>query len=174
MKTETATTFQTVARELAAAFETATRANGETFYRLSATAADWITGDDDPYAQSVAGRAHSILDDRFPCDWVYSIARRAADWAAEFSRVDDARDSAHNFAAGCVDEYSYADLFDWVKNGRNRSLCDCAVEEYGQPGDGFDESTVSRWIAGGQCYGAERIAHSILDSIDGESRRRDA
>lgn len=174
MQTETATTFQTVARELAAAFETATRANGETFCRLSATAADWITGDDDPYALSVTGRAHSSLDDRLPCDWVYDIARRAADWAVEFPNVDDARESAHSFAAGCVGEYSYTDLFDWVKYGHNRSLCDCAVAEYGQPGDGFDESTVARWAAGGQCYGAERIAHSILDSIDGELRRRDA
>lgn len=171
MKTETATTFQAVAAELSAAFESATRANGETFHRIRHNAAEWISGDDDAYTLSVCGRAHRAVDERMPDDWIYNIARRAADWSAEFQSEDDARESVHDFAAGCVDAY-YSDLFRWAENGYNRAICDAAVAEYGQPGDGFDESTVSRWIGGGQCFAAERIAHSILDSIAGETRRR--
>lgn len=168
----TKTVFQTVAGELSAAFETAKRTSGETFYRIRETAPDWILSGDDPFTPGLLYRVHAAVDDRPPCDWVYEIASRAADWATEFETVEDARDCLRDFADGAVDVYT-ADLFRWAENGRNRDLCERAVSEYGQPGDGFDTDTVSRWISGGQFLGAEWIAAAILDAIDGESRRRD-
>ena len=168
----TKTVFQTVADELSAAFETAKRTSGETFYRIRETAPDWCSNDDGAFhCPGLMYRVHTAVDDRPPCDWVYEIASRAADWATEFETVGDARDCVSDFADGAVDIYT-ADLFHWAENGRNRDLCERAVSEYGQPGDGFDTDTVSRWISGGQFLGAEMIAGAILDAIDGESRRR--
>jgi hypothetical protein len=116
-------------------------------------------------------RVHAAVDDRPPCDWVYEIASRAADLVMEFETADDARDCLSDFADGAVDIYT-ADLFRWAENGRNRDLCERAVSEYGQPGDGFDTDTVSRWISAGQFMAAEWIAAAILDAIAGEARRR--
>lgn len=170
--TETKTGFQAVAAELSAAFETAKRTSGETFYRLRENAPEWIVCDDEQHTPGLLYRVHAAVDDRPPCDWVYEIASRAADWAAGLETVDDARECVAEFADSVVDIYT-ADLFRWAESARNRDLCDRAVSEYGQPGDGFDTETVSRWIASGQFMAAEWIAGAILDAIDGEARRRD-
>jgi hypothetical protein len=167
----TKTVFQTVADELSAAFETAKRTSRETFYRIRETAPDWILSDDEPFTPGLLYRVHTAVDDRPPCDWIYEIASRAADWATEFETVEDARECLRDFADGAVDVYTAA-LFRWAENGRNRDLCERAVSEYGQPVGGFDTDTVSRWISGGQFLGAEMIACAILDAIDRESRRR--
>jgi hypothetical protein len=167
----TKTVFQTVAAELSAAFETAARASGETFYRIRETAPDWILCDNEPFAPGLMYRVHAAVDDRSPCDWVYETASRAADWAEEFETVEAARDCVREFADGIVDIYT-EDLFRWAISGHNRELCERAVSEFGQPGDGFDTGTVSRWISGGQFMAAEWIAGAILDAIDGEARRR--
>jgi hypothetical protein len=166
----TKTVFQTVAGELAAAFETSKRTSGETFYRLHENAPEWIVCDESNYV-GLMYRVHTAVDDRPPCDWVYEIASRAADWIMEFETADDARDCLSDFADGAVDIYT-ADLFRWAENGCNRELCDRAVSELGQPGAGFDSDTVSRWIKGGQYMAAEWIAAAILDAIEGEARRR--
>jgi hypothetical protein len=167
----TKTVFQTIAAELSAAFETATRTNGENFYRIRETAPEWILCDTLPNTNSLMYRVHSAVDDRPPCDWVYEIASRAADWAEEFETVAEAQDCINDFIDGAVDIYT-ADLFHWAESGNNREICDRAVSEYGQPGDGFDTDTVSRWIAGGQSIAAGWIAQEILGAIDGEARRR--
>lgn len=167
----TKTVFQTVAGELSAAFETSTRTNGDTFYRIRETAPAWILCDDEPSTPGLMYRIHAAVDDRPPCDWIYETASRAADWSTEFETVEAARDCVHEFADSVVDIYT-GDLFHWAESDRNRELCDRAVSEFGQPGDGFDTGTVSRWISGGQFMAAEWIAGAILDAIDGETRRR--
>jgi hypothetical protein len=168
--TKTKTGFQTVAAELSAAFETAKRTGGDTFYRLRENAPEWIVCDETPYP-GLLYRVHAAVDDRPPCDWVYEIASRAADWVTEFETADDARDCLSDFADGAVDIYT-ADLFHWAENDRNRELCDRAVSEFGQPGAGFDSETVCRWIKGGQYMAAEWIAAAILAAIEGEGKRR--
>jgi hypothetical protein len=167
----TKTVFQTIAAELSAAFETATRTNGENFYRIRETAPEWILCDTLPNTNSLMYRVHEAVDGRAPCDWVYEAASRAADWAEEFETVEAARDCVAEFADGIVDIYA-ADLFRWAMNENNRELCERGVSEFGQPGDGFDTGTVSRWISGGQFMAAEWIGNAILDAIDGEARRR--
>lgn len=110
--TTATTTFQTVARELAGAFELATRADGSEFYRLAATAPAWIVRAEVGHAAHVAVDG---ADCRFPDDWIYRLAARAADWLADsgYTSADDARDDAQEFADGSPDVSIYS-LFTWA------------------------------------------------------------
>jgi hypothetical protein len=164
----TATTFQTVARELSAAFIVATRRDGgEKFYKLADGVPAWI--------KAVPRAAHESVDGpdpRMPSDWIYSLASRAADFAADHESADDCRDDIHEFADGTVDIYTNA-LFAWAADhAANRELCDAAAAEYGQPADGFDGGAVERLFKMGQYLGAERAAYAIIAAIETEADSR--
>lgn len=164
-----ATAFQTVARELAGAFETATRPNGETFHRLRDGAPAWIIRGE------IAHGAHFAVDGgdpRFPCDWVYRLMSRAADYAADHDTAESARDGIGGFADGTV-EVSIPRLFIWAADhANNRELADCwARESCGAGAGGFEAPAVAA-LQGGQYLGAERVAAYIVDAIETESRGR--
>lgn len=165
----TETIFQTVARELSAAFVVATRDNGAEFYKLADGSPDWV--------ESVPLDCHEAVDGdcpRLPCDWIYRLAARAAEWAAEHESGDDCRDNIGEFADGECDVYTGA-LYAWAAaHANNRELCDAAVAEYGQPADGFDAATVERYFRMGQYLGAERAAAAVVAAIEAEAERRGA
>jgi len=169
----TTTTFQKLARKLAGAFVVANRDNGAEFYKLADGAPAWI--------KAVPRAAHVAVDGpdpRMPSDWIYRLASRAADFAAEYADAENARDAAGEFAENVCDD-STAALYDWAgSNGYNRALCDEAAEEFGQPagsgafGTGFDSGTVDRFFRMGQAIGAERVLFCIVDAIEAEAGGR--
>lgn len=173
MKTAT-TTFQTVARELAGAFELATRADGSEFYRLAATAPAWIVQAEVGHAAHVAVDG---ADCRFPDDWIYRIAARAADWLADsgYTSADDARDDVGEFSDGAADVSIYS-LFTWAAaHANNRALADefcadsfaCGAAVAG----GFESAAVAA-IQGGQSLAAERIAFTLVEIVETEAAAR--
>jgi hypothetical protein len=169
----TETAFQIVARELGSAFVIRKRENGDTFHKLADDAPEWV--------KAIPRGAHEAVDGsdpRMPCDWIYRLCSRAADFAAEYADAENARDAAGEFAENVCDD-STAALYDWAgSNGYNRALCDEAAEEYGQPagsgafGTGFDSGTVDRFFRMGQAIGAERVLFCIVDAIETEADSR--
>jgi hypothetical protein len=150
-------TFQEIARELADAFTTDTRTNGDEFYKVRDDAPKWTQG--------VPLAAHDAVDGRLPCDWLYSIIADAAEFVAEFDDADAAREDAGSFANRCVDTYT-GDLFRWASIPQNRVLCDEAAEEFGaRDGVTLDSVAVELWIRSGQYLAAERVLFAVLDAI---------
>ena len=170
MKTETATTFQTVARELAAAFETATRANGSEFDRLRHynDCPNWIVGNGSD--GGLAALFHVAVDGddpRPPCDYLYSIARRAADWIVDsgYSTADDCRDNIGEFADGVAD-HSIPRLFYWLGDSSyNRALADEVFADSFDAGyllsRGFENGAVFV-IQAAQSLAAARVAPTAV------------
>lgn len=180
MQTETATTFQTVARELAAAFETAHRGNGSEFDRLRHDCPNWIVGNG---ADGGLPRLFHVAvdgdDPRPPCDYLYNIARRAADWIADsgYSTADDCRDNIGEFADGVAD-HSIPRLFYWLgDSGYNRALADEVFADSFDAGyllsRGF-ENGAAFVIQAAQSLAAARVAECLVSAIETESASRDA
>lgn len=175
--TTATTTFQTVARELAGAFELATRADGSEFYRLAATAPAWIVQAEVGHAAHVAVDG---ADCRFPDDWIYRLAARAADWLADsgYTSADDARYDVGEFADGAADVSVYS-LFTWAAaHANNRALAD---EFFADSFGGFDcgqalargfESGAVAALQGGQSLAAGRVAHAIVEIVETEAAAR--
>lgn len=171
----TKTVFQTVAGELSAAFETATRSNGCQFDRIRDGAAAWIVGNGSSEFSRGFHEAVDGADCRMPCDWLFSLASRAASWLAGFETVDAARDSVAEFADGCAD-YSTARLFYWLgDSGYNRALADEVFADSFDCGvalsRGFESGAVAV-IQAAQAAAAERIAHYMIDAAETEAARR--
>lgn len=174
---ETATdTFRTVAAELAAAFETATRAtSGETFHRIRRDAAPWIAGDG---AASIMHAAHVAVDGpdcRLPCDYIYRLAARAAEFIAGHDSADAARDSIGEFADSAVD-VSIPRLFSWAADhANNRALADEFAADSFDVGaamaGGFESGAVAA-LQGGQYLAAERVAAAMIDAVETEAANR--
>jgi hypothetical protein len=153
--------FSDYAKELADAFISDKRTNGDTFYKLADKRPDWI---DSEFTQ----RIHSALDERFPCDWVYSSMASIADTLGGYTHhnADEAREDVFEIADGLVDVYT-SDLMGWLQNGHNRGLVEMANDEMGQPADIEDQAKQ------GQYYGLSQIAGALIDEIDramGEQR----
>ena len=171
----TKTAFQAVARELAAAFETATRTSGVEFKRIRPGALDWVK------SAELARAAHEAVDGsdpRFPCDWVYSLMARAADWLADrnFADADAARDAIGEFADGAVD-VSIPRLFSWAADhANNRALADEFFADSFDAGaamaGGFESGVVAA-LQGGQYLGAERVASAIVEAVETEAASRE-
>lgn len=169
---ETATdTFRAVAAELAAAFETATRTNGETFHRIRRDAAPWVAGDG---AASIMHSAHVAVDGpdcRLPCDFIYRLAARAAEFIAGHDSADAARDAVGEFADSAVD-VSIPRLFSWAADhANNRALADDFMAERGGGGGGFETMAVAA-LQGGQYLAAERVASAMIDAVETEAAGR--
>ena len=174
--TTTKTAFQTVARELAAAFETATRTSGVEFKRIRPGALEWVK------SSELSLAAHEAVDGpdpRFPCDWVYSLMARAAEWLADSGHetADAARDSIGEFADSAVD-IGTAELFSWAaEHGYNRALADEFFANSFDAGaamaGGFERGAVAA-LQGGQYLGAERVAAVIVEAVEAEAAKRSA
>lgn len=178
MQTETATTFQTVARELAAAFETAHRGNGTEFDRLRHDCPAWIDGDGADLARSFHAAVDGA-DHRMPCDYLYSIARRAADWIADsgYRSADDCRDNIGEFADVAAD-HSISRLFSWMADSSyNRTIADEVFADSFDAGymlsRGFESGAVFV-IQAAQSLVAARVAECLVSAIETESASRDA
>lgn len=171
----TKTVFQTVAAELSAAFETATRNNGCQFERIRDGAAPWIAGDGSAEFARGFHAAVDGADHRPPCDFLYSLASRAATWLAEFETADGARDSVAEFADGCAD-YSTARLFYWLgDSGYNRALADEVFAESFDCGQSFAGGFESGAVAvaqAAQAAAAARIAEYLIETAEAEAARR--
>ena len=158
MNETTTATFQSVAGELANAFTSDKRDNGDTFYKLKDDAPDWINVHD----------LHHSVDDRFPDDWIYEKIAHLADSISEYEDADSARDAAGELADQSVDIY-YSDLSAWfASNLRNAALCEDATDEFGMPegGDMFKQMQMGQYIA------CDRLAHAIIQAIEDELENR--
>lgn len=170
----TATTFRTVAAEMSAAFVTATRTNGETFYKFKKDAPAWIA---DNSAELMRG-VHEAVDGRdcrLPDDFIYRLAALAAEFVSQFDDADDARGSVCDFADGVV-ETSIPRLFAWAADhANNRALADEFFSESFDAGarmaSGFESGVVAA-LQGGQYLAAERVAAAIIDAVENEAASR--
>lgn len=174
--TTTKTAFQTVAGELVASFERASRGDCQRFWRFKADAAPWIE------SAELARAAHEAVDGddpRFPCDWIYSLMAGAAEWLADSGHetADAAGDSIQDFADEAAD-IGTAGLFAWAAaHGHNRALADEFFADRFDAGTamagGFELGAVAA-LRGGQCLGAERVAAAIVDAVEAEAAKRSA
>lgn len=174
MKTEHATTFQKAAAELDGAFETATRSNGCHFERIREGAPSWIAAESANFSRGFH-EAVDGADPRMPCDWIYSLASRAAEWLSHFETAEAARDSVADFADGCAD-YSTARLYCWLgDSGYNRALADEVFSDSfdcGQALAGGFDCGAQAVIQAAQSLAAERVAYFVIDFVDREASRR--
>lgn len=167
-------TFQTVAAELAAAFETARRPGGEKFFRFRKDAPGWMDGLALSCHESVDGS-----DPRLPSDWIYSLMARAADYVADnlFEDASEAGRNVDGFAESCCD-FGTADLFAWAADhAYNRALADEYAEnagmDYGQKLCGGFETAAVAALRGGQYLAAERVILRMIDAIEDEAESRE-
>lgn len=180
----TRTTFQAVAAELAAAFETRRIAAGKTFDNLNHpglpernfvsirdNVPEWIRTAGNPAPCIID--AHEAVGRVIPCDWVYTRCRDAADVIAEHDDEDDARDAVAEWASNSPDVYT-ADLLAWAAVPWAQALADEAAEGL-EPGRGEAFSAaVIRWAQGGQALAADRIGAAMLAAVAAEAEARDA
>jgi hypothetical protein len=160
-------TFQAVARELAGAFVVATRANGAEFLKLGGNCPAWVA--DIPRA---AHEAVDGPDPRAPSDWIYRLASRAADFAAENESAEFCREGLHDFCESSIDVYA-SGLFSWAAdNTRNRDLCDSAAEEFGGRVAELRSSSVEQFLSAGQYLAADRVLSAIIEAIEAEAENR--
>ena len=168
----TRTTFQAVAAELAAAFETRKRSTtGEMFDTIRDDAPAWICTPGTPAGCVLA--AHDAVGREIPCDWVYNRCRDAADVIAEHDDEDDARDALADWAAASPNVYT-SRLLDWVSSPWAQALADEAAEGL-EParGEAFSAAVI-RWAQGGQALAADRIGAVLLAAVTAEAEARDA
>lgn len=136
-------------------FETAERADGESFVRLKEGAPDWLV--------TLVHEAHG---DFLPDDWRYACIKSALGFIHdnEPGELDDSHellDDSHEFADGEVDVYTSARLA-WLSSNLNRaSYCDEAVEEFGISDDG---GIIDR-IGLGQYAEASEVYYSVVTSL---------
>ena len=150
------TPYQKIARQLADAFTTSTRASGEEYHKLRDDAPEWT--------KAVPKNAHDAVDGRLPCDWLYRLAANAADWAAGFGEAEAARDAVCEFADDSTDVYTNA-LYLWAASPANRALCDRAAEEFGGGPATIDTAAVETFFRSGQYLAAELVARAVIDAI---------
>lgn len=113
-------TIQNFARELADAFETKHRDNGDSFDCLKEDAPEW--------AQDVVFACHG---DMMPNDWRYATIRSAAHDLARMDEDGDPDDLGAEFADQNVDVYN-ADRLRWLASSFDRvAYTDDAVSEFG-------------------------------------------
>lgn len=160
--TTTQNTWQTVAQEAAAAFETFQRDGSDrTQYRLRADAPEWLKN-------GFARRIHAALDDRMPNDWVYRITALACDDLTRYDSAEDSRDAVGEIADGLVDVYTSNRLHWLADHAGNVALVDEAVAELGHSDQGIIGD-----IAAGQYMGIEAIVAACITEIESEADRRE-
>lgn len=148
-------TLAPLARAFAGAFKTATRDSGETFYRLTDGAPEWM--------RDAVREAH---DGEFPNNWRYDTCARVVDDLADaLERGDDMDDVTHDLADSATDVY-HADLARWLADNPSRAAyVDDAAEEYGTGGGVFD------LIQRGQYECIRAMAETLLSAIRDAAER---
>jgi hypothetical protein len=113
-------TIQEAAAALFAAFVSAKRDNGDTFYKLADGSPEWMT--------DAVRAAHG---DMMPDDWRYRFIREVASAVSEVADDEDLDDARHEAVDAIVDVYN-ARLAAWLGSHSARlGYCDEAMEEYG-------------------------------------------
>ncbi len=149
---------QAVADELARAFETAKRDNGETFTRLKNDAPQWI---DDSLAD-----IHGT--DMFPDDWRYEKIQSLAFSLAE-TDPDEWEDFPHGTEIDSLVDIYYSDLTAYIASNVNRlHAANDAAKEYG------DESADIETRAGyAQYQEISEIAYRMIEVAESEAESRE-
>ena len=148
-------TKQQLLKEIVSSFELRTRTNGDTFCVLSGNASKWLS----------MHEIHSDLDDRLPCDWIYSTVYDVASIAAGYDEPE-----AFEIAQALSNLLSTHDLLEWaVDHGGNQSYVDEAMADYSC--DSLDKA-----LRCGYELAAAQIAASVLAQVDSafEDRKGEA
>jgi len=182
MNTATETTFRVVARELADAFESRIRSNGEQFDALRDDAPGWI------HTQTCRSApimdAHAAIGRDLPNDWAYRACRRAADVIALTDDEESAREQIAATSETIQDPW-YGDLFSWAAHPAHQSIADEAAEDdaetegprgrfTGRVDPGAFSARVIRWAQRGQALAFLRIGEALIDAVRIEAERRGA
>lgn len=140
-------TIQTLAAEMAAAFEQAERSNGDTFRKLKDDAPDWMS--------EVCRKAHDN-GEMWADDWRYVFIEQAVDALAGHADADAARDGLE------PDAYT-SQLTGWLdsRNSRVYYLGE-VMEEYGSFKDGI------QLLAVAQLREKEEVFGQVLDALQQE------
>jgi hypothetical protein len=142
----------TVATEMAAAFETRTRDNGDTFRCLKDDAPEWMTD-----------VCHAGHGDMMPDDWRYRMIEAACDAIAE--GADDSHEAADSF----VPIYN-GDRLEWLASNLTRTgYCDDAANE----GLVAADATILDRIAAGIYAEFQEAFAAVLEALEGEAETRD-
>lgn len=152
-------TLQTVAGELAEAFESAERSNGDTFYKLRDGSPEWMTD-----------AIHAAHGDMLPDDWRYKAIRAVAQAMADLDADSDLDDSAHEACDSLVDIYT-SGLTAWLASRADRyCYCDDAAEEIGvESGAGIIQR-----LQLGQFAEYREIWDSLRQALEAEAEERPA
>jgi hypothetical protein len=150
-------TPSTVAAEGAAAFETATRPDGESFTRVKDGAPEWV--------REAVRAAHG--SEFLPDDFRYAFASEAFDAIADAGEDADLDDVGAEFADN-VEVYT-SGLVDWVRSNLNRTgYVDQAAEDLG----GESLSFASRLMLG-QAVERREVFDAIRGAVERETEERE-
>jgi hypothetical protein len=150
-------TPSTVAAEGAAAFETATRPDGESFTRVKDGAPEWV--------REAVRDAHG--SEFLPDDFRYSFASEAFDAIAEAGEDADLDEVADEFADN-VEVYT-SGLLDWVGSNLNRTgYVDQAAEDLGAESVSF----ASRLMLG-QAVERREVFDATRAAVEAEAEERE-
>lgn len=144
------TTFQTLARSFAESFETATRDDGTTFYRLKDGSPGWM-----------ADAIRKSHDDELPDDWRYETCSDLAEQIAEYEDGSDACDAAYEMADTLTMVYT-SDLFKWY--GDNPSRLEYANGLKREWSAGNDD--IRDLLAAGQAFCVNGMANALIHAIE--------
>jgi hypothetical protein len=163
-----ATTFRVVLTELANAFTSAQRPNGDAFYKLKDDVPEWLRGSELMHA------IHAAVDGgspRLPDDWIYEATQAAADAMRDHGveNEDDARDASHEIADSLVDVYNSARSKWMASHLANASLVDEACAELGCA----DDASIFDRIGLGQFLAYSRILEAVITAVTDEAEYRD-
>ena len=146
-------TIQETARQLYDAFETKTRANGDSFVSLKDGSPDWM-----------ADACHTAHGDMFPDDWRY---RAIQDAAEHIANSDDPEDDRHEFADS-VDVYT-SELHKWLSsNGYRSGYVDAAHEEMG-----MERGDIDAQLMLGQYHERDEVFGLLLAALETEMEDED-
>jgi hypothetical protein len=144
----TYTTIQDAAAALFAAFVSAKRDNGDTFYKLADGSPEWMTD-----------AVHAAHGDMMPDDWRYACIRGLCSSIADSSDPEDERGE---IVDGEVDVYNAA-LVAWLGSNLWRgAYCDDAMQELGAP------SSVWDLLRQGQYQEADETFGLLVAALEGE------
>ena len=157
------TNFKTAMQELSDAFTKGQSDSGDRFYTLKDEAPAWIGERDVVY------EAHKAIDGRLPDDWIYEAVHAIACNLNVYDESDEAQEESSEICDGLVDIYT-AKLTSWLASHLgNLALCDEAVSE----GLVSEDSSIEDRIKVGQCVAYQRIAASVISSVEAEAESRD-
>jgi hypothetical protein len=146
-------TIQEAAAALFAAFVSAKRDNGDTFYKLADGSPEWMTD-----------AIHAAHGDMMPDDWRYACIRSVASAVSEVADDEDMDDARHEAVDSAVDVYN-ARLAAWLGSHSARlGYCDEAIEE------GMCDPTrgVSAILQAGQYAEIDEVWGQLVAALEGE------